>query len=484
MDTNRLEHKVKNATRWSVFTQVCTKLISPIVNMILARILTPEIFGIVTTVVMVTTFADIFTDAGFQQYLIQHKFDNNKERTNYTNVAFWTNLSISLILWGIITVFRNTIANAVGNNGLGYVIVIACMQLPITSFSSIQTALFRRDLNFKALFISQVIGAFVPLVVTVPLAIFGFGFWSLIIGNICGELIRAIILTIKSKWKPQFYYKFFVFKKMFSFSFWALLEAISLWLVSWVDSFLIGSTLSSYYLGLYKNSLSMVNAFMVIITGTITPVMFSTLSRLQGRDIEFKGFFYKIHRLLALVVFPMGVGLFLYRDLATNIILGSKWSEASMIVGISSMTLAIRVVTVSVYSEVYRAIGKPIICLILQVIDLLLIIPACIISLKYGFLTFIFARAFIRFDLIIPGLIVMQKVVGIQAKNILKNLVKPICYSCGMAFIASVLQYLSSNIIWEIVSTIICVLFYLLLIFTFSRKDFIMLISLVKNKTK
>lgn len=482
MKKEEISNGVKSATKWSIITQLCTKLISPIVNMILARIFTPEIFGIIATVTMVTTFADIFTDAGFQQYLIQHKFKDNDEKNQYTNVAFWTNLSISLTLWLIIIIFRNNIANLVGNNGLGHVISIACIQLPITSFSSIQIALYRRELNFKPLFIAQMTGAFIPLLVTIPLALLGASFWALIIGTLCGELVKALILTGKSQWRPQWFYKFHILKKMFSFSIWALLEAISLWLISWIDSFLISSYLNSYYLGLYKNSLSMVNSIMAIITASITPIMFSTLSKLQDNESEFKKFFLMSHRILAIIVLPIGVGVFFFRDFATNIILGKNWSEASIIVGVSAITLAIRIVTVSIYSDVYRSLGKPNICLWLQVIDLVLIVPTCLISLEYGFWCFVFARAIIRFDLIIPHLIVMKKICRFRISDIIYNLIKPTIYSCAMGILAYCLNLISSVYIWSIISVLLCALFYVILIFIFSREDFNKIISLINEK--
>ena len=65
-----LEKKMANATKWSSMAEVASKLISPIVNMVLARLLTPSAFGIVATVTMIITFAEIFQDAGFQKYLI------------------------------------------------------------------------------------------------------------------------------------------------------------------------------------------------------------------------------------------------------------------------------------------------------------------------------------------------------------------------------------------------------------------------------
>ena len=65
---------VVNATKWSAITEVVAKLISPITSMVLARLLAPEAFGVVATITMIVTFAEIFTDAGFQKYLIQHEF--------------------------------------------------------------------------------------------------------------------------------------------------------------------------------------------------------------------------------------------------------------------------------------------------------------------------------------------------------------------------------------------------------------------------
>ena len=71
-----------NATKWSTITEVIAKLISPITNMILARIISAEAFGVVATITMITSFADMFTDAGFQKYLVQHDFEDEDEKNN------------------------------------------------------------------------------------------------------------------------------------------------------------------------------------------------------------------------------------------------------------------------------------------------------------------------------------------------------------------------------------------------------------------
>ncbi|MEG1706766.1 MAG: oligosaccharide flippase family protein, partial [Clostridia bacterium] len=93
--------------------------------MILARIISPEVFGVVATVTMIISFADMITDAGFQKYLVQHDFKDENEKFKNANVAFWTNFGISTILWGCIIIFRKQIAVIVGEPNLGNVIAIA-----------------------------------------------------------------------------------------------------------------------------------------------------------------------------------------------------------------------------------------------------------------------------------------------------------------------------------------------------------------------
>ena len=203
-----LNDKILGATKWSAITEIIAKLIVPITNMILARILAPEAFGIIATITMIISFVDMFTDAGFQKILIQYEFKSKEDLNLFANVAFWTNLIISIVLWSLIIIFSDRIAYMVGNNGLGNVIAIACIQLPLTSFSSIQMSIYRRNFDFKTLFAVRIVSILIPFFITIPLAFLGFSYWSLILGNIASHLFNAIILTLKSTWKPRLVYKF------------------------------------------------------------------------------------------------------------------------------------------------------------------------------------------------------------------------------------------------------------------------------------
>ncbi len=468
-----LNKKIVNATKWSSMTEIIAKLIVPITNMILARVLAPEAFGVVATITMIISFADMFTDAGFQKYLVQHEFKSEEDRVLANNVAFWTNFVISVLLWIFISIFSDQIAIMVGNPGLGNVIIVACIQLPLTSFSSIQMAIYRRSFDFKTLFLVRIVGVCMPFIVTIPLAMLGYSYWSLIIGTICGNLSNAIILTIKSKWKPQYVYKFYVLKEMLSFSIWSLIEAIAIWLTSWIDTFIIGSILNSYYLGIYKTSLTSVNAVFALITSATTPILFSALSRLQNDNAEFEKMFFNMQKMVSYLVLPMSVGMFIYADIVVKILLGDKWPEASGVVSIWSITSGLVIILSHYSSEVYRAKGKPKLSFVAQTLNLIFIILVCAIASRYDFSTLVNLRAIARLEGILVHIVFMQFIIGIPALRMLKNITIPLISSIIMGLIGIKLRQISLGLSWSIISILICIICYftILLCFKTSRED-------------
>lgn len=484
MEEENLKEKYVNGAKWSTITEVLAKIVTPITNMVLARIISPEAFGVVATVTMIMSFAEMFTDAGFQKYLVQHEFKDEEEKFKNANVAFWTNFEISIFLWIIIIIFRNELAFMVGNPGLGNVIVIACFELLLTSFSSIQMALYRRDFDFKTLFLVRMVSIFIPFAVTIPLALLGFSYWSLVIGSIVMQSSNVIILTVKSKWKPSLFYEFGILKKMLSFSIWSLIEAISIWFTAWVDMFIIGSSLNQYYLGIYKTSISMVNALLALITSSIVPVLFTALSRLQNNKEKFNKLYFDTQKIVSILVFPLGVGMYLYSDLATKILLGSKWSEASKVIGVWSLTSVMMIVFGNLCSEVYRAKGRPKLSFLSQILHIIVLIPVCIIGSKHGFWILVYARAWIRMEFVIVHFIIMKVAIGIPVGKTVRNIFPTLISAVVMGVLGHWLRQISNEILWGFISIPICSVIYfsILYIFPDTRRKINEVVKKLKNR--
>ena len=457
---DNLGGKIVNATKWSAITEVIAKLITPVTSMVLARVLTPEAFGVVATLNMVIAFAEIFTDAGFQRFLIQHKFTDSKEKDEYTNVAFWSNLILSFVLWGLIVVFREPIADLVGSPGMGIVLSVACFSIPLVGFSSIQTALFKRDLDFKTLFYLRIVSVLVPLVITIPLAIILRSYWALVIGSIVSNLAIAILLSIKSPWKPRFFYKFSLLKNMFSFCTWSILDSVLVWATSYADIFFIGKALSQYYLGLYKTSSSMVGQITGLITAMTLPVIMPSLSKLQDDYPAMRSLLLKFQKYTGIILIPIGVGIFLYQDLITSILLGSQWSEAAGFLGLWGLMDVVTIIFARFCSPVYPAIGKPRVSAIVQIAHLVVLIPAIIISGQYGFKPLYVTRSLVRIELVIVNLIAVYITIKQSPWKMIGNVLPEFISSIIMVLIALLLQSVSPNVLWQIFSIVLCAATY------------------------
>lgn len=481
-----LKSKIKVATKWSAITEIIVRLLVPVVNMVLARLLTPEAFGIVTTLTMIITFAEIFTDAGFQKYLIQHDFVDEQDREESTNVAFWSNLLMSLLIWGIIAIFSAPLAELVGNPGLGYVLIISCASIPLAAFSSIQIALYKRDFDFKTLFKVRILGILTPIIVTIPLALYFRSFWALVLGTLFQNIVNAVLLTLFSKWKPKLYYNFRKLSKMLSFTIWSMIEHISIWLTSYVDVFIVGTMLSQHYLGLYKTSSTIVGQIMGLVTAATTPILFSSLSRLQNNENEFKQMFFSFQKMVGILIIPMGVGIFCFKDLVTRLLLGNQWLEASGFIGLWGLTSSLTIVLSHYASEVYRAKGKPKLSVLAQVLHIIVLWPTVFISVKYGFEVLYISRALVRVELILVNLIILFILLKISPFKMIYN-VFPSCISATFMACVYFILPLTNSIFIQILYIVICILTYFVSICIFTKERNILFnlqMNLKKNKWK
>ena len=468
MSNKSLDTKVATATKWSGITEIAAKLVAPITTMVLARLLTPDAFGVMVTAQMVISFAEIFTDAGFQKYIVQHEFKDDNDKYKSTAVAFWANLIMSLVLWAGICIFANPIARLVGCDGNGIVIAVSCICIPLEAFSSIQMALFKRDLDFRTLFWVRIIGILIPLLVTVPLAFATKSYWSLILGMIALNFTNALILTIKSKWKPRWFFRIQLFKEMFSFTMWSMLEAISIWLTSYVDIFIVGTMLSQHYLGLYRTSMSTVGQITSIITAATTPVLFSSLSRLQNNREDFNAMFFKFQKLVGILILPIGMDIFLFSNLITKILLGYQWMEASSFIGLWGLTSAITIVLAHYSSEVYRSIGKPKLSVLAQWLHIIVLWPVLLFYVNKGFEALYISRSLVRLELVLVQLLIMAVIVKMNVAKMFTNILPSVIAASSMLLI--MLLPSSESMLIQLLYILICICIYFAVILLFPEE--------------
>lgn len=462
--------KINRATGWSFAGEFAAKMIMPITNMILARILAPEVFGIIATVNMVVNLSDIFIEAGFQLYLIQHDFKDREELNKYASSAMWVSVTLAMLMFGVIALFRDSIASLVGSPGYGDVVMVASISIPIVACISILQALYKRDLNYKHLFLRRILGLIVPLVITVPLALAGWGVWALVTGSLVGKVVNLLTLLGNKNYHPSLYCNLRHIVKMAPFCLTTLVSYVLSWATNWIDIFIIGNILDDYYTGLYKNSQTTVVGIVAVFTAALTPVLFSVLCRNADDNEKFAGTMRQFTERIAFILMPIGFGVLVCRRLVTSILLGSQWTEATTFIGIWALVTVLSAVYATYCREACRAKGKPYLNVIAQSISIACIVPASYFGAINGFHTMIWWRSAAALVLIPAYYVILHFVLKMKPLSLFRCTVPYLTAAVVMAGALFGLQQLNSNLWFEFVLVPVGALIYFGVLFLFPSK--------------
>lgn len=490
-DSNPIsQKKVNRATGWSFAGEIAAKLVMPLTNMLLARILAPSVFGIIATVNMVVSLSDIFIEAGFQLYIIQHPFKDRKELNDYASSALWVSLGLGILMFAVIALFRDSIATLVGSPGYGDVVMVSSISIPMMALISVLQALYKRDLNYKHLFLRRILGLIVPLVITVPLALLGWGVWALVTGSLAGKVVNLLTLLGNKEYHPRFACRLSHILKMAPFCMTTLVSYILSWATKWIDIFIIGHLLNDHYTGLYKNTQTTVVGIVSMFTAAMTPVLFSVLCRCSDDDKKMMGNMCTFTERIALILMPIGFGMLVCRRLVTTILLGSQWMEAATFMGIWGLCTVFSAVYATYCREACRAKGKPHLNVLAQSIFLCFIIPASYFGAKQGFHTMIFLRSGADLMLIPVYYVILSLFLKLNPLQLLKVTVPYLSAAAIMTAVLAVLQQLCGALWFEFVLVGVgaAIYFGLLLVFPKTRRQLLGIVnkglSMVKKKKK
>lgn len=386
-----MESVIFNSIKWSTLSELGVKLITPLSTMIMARILAPEAFGVLAVCTLITTFSEIIADAGFGKYIVQADFRDNAHLSNSIDVAFWSHFTVATIMCAIISLTSDSLAIKLGVPGHGTVISVASTQLLLMSLVSSQLAILRRRLEFRKIFVSRVVSTLSNVFTTIPLAFIMRSYWALVIGVLAGHIVNSIALIILTKWRPRVFFSIDLFKEMFSFSFWSMMEGLSHWFIFNFDIFLVSSFFSVYYIGLYKNCSQILLSFFGIVTASMSPVLLSVFSRIK-EDPEYDKLYFTLTKLFMWLIWPISIGIFYTRDFVTMVLFGEQWMEGAGIVGTWALMMGLSLFLYSFPAEIFKSKGIPKGLFLYQVAFLSLLVPACVWAANNSFWTFVYTR--------------------------------------------------------------------------------------------
>lgn len=437
---NEIKHKAIKSIKWSFLVELVPKAIVPITTLVFVRILSPADFGIMAIATIFIGFAAMFQDFGLAKALIREK----KNVKDSANVVFWSNLTFSVIVYFFIFIIAPFAAIFFKEPKLNAILRVLCLEIVISSLISVQYAILQKEFQFKKIFLGGMGFVIVPIAVTIPLAIYGFGVWALVFGSLASYAIQAIILWVLSGWRPELKFSFSVAKRLFNFGAWFTAESFMLWLLSYGDSATVGYFLNINDVGIYSIGLTLTSLVFGTIFNPLLSVAYSSFSAVRD-DLDYlRDSFVKVSEILAVLCIPIGIGLILTAHPIYSIFFKSSWSGIYPVIALLGAMQMLSWL-VGMNPTIYRTIGRPDINFKIGIFSMFFYLPFYVFFAQFGLVAFCVGRLLVA--IITDGihLFVLHKTLKVSPAYLLKCVKTPIVAAIPMSVIVYVLIYFSGS---------------------------------------
>lgn len=334
-----------------------------VLQIVLARLLSPEHYGVLSMMVIFTTLANVFIQRGFNTALIQNK-DVTEE--DYSSV-FWVTMSIATGVYGLLFVSAPFIATFYEMPELVTPFRVLCLVLFPGALNSIQLAKISRNMDFKKVFRSNVAAVLISGAVGIVLAFLGAGLWALVAQNMLNVIVACIVMWFAVRWRPRLVCNFSRIKVLFGYGWKLLVSGLLDTLYQDLRSLVIGKKYDSSTLAYYNRGKQFPQFIINAVNTTVQSVMLPAMSAEQDNKSQVKEMMRRSIMLSSYIIFPIMAGLAGVAEPLVRILLTDKWLPCIPYMQIYCFTLAFYPVH-SCNLQAINAMGRSDIFLRLEII--------------------------------------------------------------------------------------------------------------------
>lgn len=345
--------KVVTGAKWALLSGLFTKLSQPLFTIVLARILTPEDFGLMAMAMVVITFIGLFQNLGLGQALIQHRQLSN----SHLSAVFLVSILVGTGWLVLLATGAPFVAEFYGKLQVTPVLQALGFLFPIAALGVVPAALLNRELAFRKLFWIELAPNLLPGATAIVLGMRGYGVWALVYGTLAGAVVRTLLLWTSVSWRPGRLSVRGEWAGMLGFGGWVSLESILGWAIAYADQTFASRFFSAVQVGYYRIGFALALLPASGISQMLAQVLFPAFSRLQDRPEEVRAGYERCLRLVAIVAVPLGGALVAFSDPLVPLLLGERWRGAVEVVqmlGAAGVLAAL----VSVGPPFYKAVGR------------------------------------------------------------------------------------------------------------------------------
>ncbi len=438
MAEQSLKDKIVKGTIWSGIDNVAQFGVTFIVSIILARLLSPDDYGLIGIITIFTAVCTALINGGFTTALIRKKDATDDDY----NTAFIVNLGVSLLLYVVIYLCSPFIADFFHRQELVALTQVSSLGMIIGALGLVQQTRLTKRIDFKTQTKITIVASVASGMVGIVMAFMGYGVWSLVAQSLTSQGLRTILLWVASKWEPQLHFSSESFHELFGFG-WKMMVS-SLIDTVWKELYqvVVGKFYSPATLGQYTRAKQFSTLFSSNLTTVIQRVTYPVLSNIQDDKERMVAAYRKI---IKTTMFVTAISMFFLGAISEPLLyclIGPKWHEAAVylpLICITGSTYPLH----SINLNMLQVQGRSDLFLGLEVIKKLIGIAPLAVCIFYGILPMLYTSILINIIAYFLNSYYSGKLLGYSSWMQIKD----IAPSYSIAFIVSLsvffLKYLS-----------------------------------------
>ncbi len=314
-------NSIGSGLAWSFAERITAQLVTTLVGILLARILEPEHYGLISIVNVLITFCNVFVSSGMSSALVQKKEISDRDY----NTAFFISLGISLCAYLLLFFAAPLVASFYNLEELTAVIRVMGLRLPLAAVNNIQQAHVQREMTFKRFFIATLFGTVLSGFVGVFLAWRGAGVWALVAQYLTNTTVDTIVLFFVEKWFPKPNFSRKSAKKMFSFGWKVLATELVYTTEESIRGLVVGKACGSADLAYYDQGQKYPALLVNNLNTAINKVMLPAYSRSQDDLSALKAMLRRAISVGVFLLCPILIGFLAVARNFVLVILTEKW---------------------------------------------------------------------------------------------------------------------------------------------------------------
>ena len=374
MSEQGLKDKTIKGVGWTATESVLRYGVSFVIGIILARLLSPDDYGLIGILTIFISLFEIIVDGGFINALIRKQ---NANEIDYCTV-FYSNLVLSIVMTGVLFAGAGLIASYFEREELRPLVQVMSGIVIINALSLVQKARLSKELDFKTQTKVSVTAAIISGIIGVFMAYRGYGVWSLVAQQMSNAGLSTLFYWIVNRWIPKLQFSIKSFKEMWNFGWKLTLSGIFNSLSSQLHHVVIGKCFMPSTLGQYTRAFQFGNMFSGNLTSVIQRVSFPVLSTIQDNPVRLKDAYRHVIKTTVFLTFLLMLNLAAVAKPLIVLLIGEKWIDAAHMLQILCFSMMIFPLQALNLSAI-QVMGRSDLTLRINIIkNLLIVIPVTV----------------------------------------------------------------------------------------------------------